>query len=110
MGIIDFRGLRGIGTPSEVALHRSKTLISGLFKQPLKNCTVLADPLLPLLLFLGHLVPFVTHSLKHSLPLLTDVLPAGGSSALVACKPAPAAESNFGRLRIFSDAGGDNYV
>jgi hypothetical protein len=36
IGIMDFRGLRAIETPSEVALHRSKTLISGLFKQPLR--------------------------------------------------------------------------
>jgi hypothetical protein len=36
IGIIDFRGLRAILAPSEVALHRSKTLISGLFKQPLR--------------------------------------------------------------------------
>jgi hypothetical protein len=37
MDITDFRGLRAIGTPSEVALHRSKTLISRLFKQPLRR-------------------------------------------------------------------------
>jgi hypothetical protein len=37
IGIMDFRGLRAIGTPSEAALHRSKTLISGLFKQPLSS-------------------------------------------------------------------------
>jgi hypothetical protein len=40
MGIIDFRELRAIGAPSEVALHRSKTLISGLFKQPLRGGVV----------------------------------------------------------------------
>src|SRR5215467_9184329 len=42
MAIIDFRGHRAIGAPSEVALHRSQTLISGLFKQPLRLYAVLA--------------------------------------------------------------------
>ena len=37
IGIIDFRGHRAIGATSEVALHQSKTLIPGLFKQPLNG-------------------------------------------------------------------------
>src|SRR5215471_12940485 len=36
LGIMDFRGLIAIGASSEVALHRAKTLISGLFKRPLR--------------------------------------------------------------------------
>jgi hypothetical protein len=43
IGLIDFRRLRAIVAPSEVALHQSKTLISGLFKQPLTG--VPASPL-----------------------------------------------------------------
>ena len=41
IGIIDFRGLRAIVALSEMALHRSKTLISGLFKQPLREEVIL---------------------------------------------------------------------
>src|SRR5712671_6760240 len=35
MVIVDFRELRTIVTSSEAALHQLKTLMSGLFKQPL---------------------------------------------------------------------------
>jgi hypothetical protein len=42
IGIIDFRGFRAIGVPSEVALHRSKMLISRLFKQPLSHWALAA--------------------------------------------------------------------
>src|SRR5882762_2149309 len=34
--IVDFRELRTIVTSSEAALHQLKTLMSGLFKQPLR--------------------------------------------------------------------------
>jgi len=47
IGIFDFRGLRAIGVPSEVALHRSKTLISGLFKQPLSKLDALESAMQP---------------------------------------------------------------
>src|SRR5260370_35411603 len=36
MVIVDFRELRTIVTSSEAALHQLKTLMSGLFKQPLR--------------------------------------------------------------------------
>src|SRR6266478_9234524 len=38
MVIVDFRELRTIVTSSEAALHQLKTLMSGLFKQPLRGC------------------------------------------------------------------------
>src|SRR6266403_554504 len=37
MVIVDFRELRTIVTSSEAALHQLKTLMSGLFKQPLRG-------------------------------------------------------------------------
>src|SRR6266404_5117459 len=37
MVIVDFRELRTIVTSSEAALHQLKTLMSGLFKQPLRS-------------------------------------------------------------------------
>src|SRR6266849_2718581 len=37
MVIVDFRELRTIVTSSEAALHQLKTLMSGLFKQPLRK-------------------------------------------------------------------------
>src|SRR5467141_2420273 len=37
MVIVDFRELRTIVTSSEAALHQLKTLMSGLFKQPLRT-------------------------------------------------------------------------
>src|SRR5712691_11276643 len=37
MVIVDFRELRTIVTSSEAALHQLKTLMSGLFKQPLSD-------------------------------------------------------------------------
>ena len=37
MVIVDFRELRTIVTSSEAALHQLKTLMSGLFKQPLRE-------------------------------------------------------------------------
>src|SRR5258705_1019953 len=37
MVIVDFRELRTIVTSSEAALHQLKTLMSGLFKQPLRR-------------------------------------------------------------------------
>src|SRR6267378_4632933 len=37
MVIVDFRELRTIVTSSEAALHQLKTLMSGLFKQPLRD-------------------------------------------------------------------------
>src|SRR5712691_7809471 len=45
MVIVDFRELRTIVTSSEAALHQLKTLMSGLFKQPL-TCRA-ATPLHP---------------------------------------------------------------
>src|SRR6267378_8274189 len=40
MVIVDFRELRTIVTSSEAALHQLKTLMSGLFKQPLRRACV----------------------------------------------------------------------
>src|SRR5467141_1587021 len=40
MVIVDFRELRTIVTSSEAALHQLKTLMSGLFKQPLRRLGV----------------------------------------------------------------------
>jgi hypothetical protein len=37
IGIIDFRRLRAVEMTLKSALHRSKALISGLFKQPLSG-------------------------------------------------------------------------
>src|SRR5882672_7158813 len=42
MVIVDFRELRTIVTSSEAALHQLKTLMSGLFKQPLRRPVCLA--------------------------------------------------------------------
>jgi len=43
MVIVDFRELRTIVTSSEAVLHQLKTLMSGLFKQPLSNRPALAQ-------------------------------------------------------------------
>src|SRR5467141_3831871 len=72
MVIVDFRELRTIVTSSEAALHQLKTLMSGLFKQPLRPSLAVCPTSVRLWLWDSRAVP------RNNLRLICKDLAAAG--------------------------------